>query len=110
MGHPDFRVRGRIFATLGYPDRAWGTVKLTPEQQDAFVDTEPTAFSPVKGAWGRGGATCVRLDAVDARSLRPALAMAWSNVAPQGLTTVSSRPGKKPSLGAAQSRRASRPE
>ena len=39
MGHPDFRVRGKIFATLGYPDLSWGMVKLTPEQQDAFVDT-----------------------------------------------------------------------
>ena len=39
MGHPDFRVRGKIFATLGSPDDGWGMVKLTPEQQDAFVQT-----------------------------------------------------------------------
>ena len=86
MGHPDFRVRGRIFASLGYPDPRWGMVKLTPEQQDAFADTESAAFTPVKGGWGRAGATSVRLDAVSARSLRPALATAWQNVAPRSLT------------------------
>ena len=105
MGHPDFRVRGRIFATLGYPDPSWGMVKLTPEQQDAFVDTEPAAFTPVKGAWGRGGATSLRLDAVRNRSLRLALAMAWRNVAPRSLTTVSSPSGEGRSHGARKGRR-----
>ena len=51
MGHPDFRVAGRIFATLGYPRSGWGMVKLTPEQQELFVRTEPATFAPVKGAW-----------------------------------------------------------
>lgn len=80
MGHPDFRVRGRIFATLGFPDAEWGMVKLTPEQQDAFVDSAPKVFRPVKGGWGRGGATNVRLGAASERTLRPALETAWSNV------------------------------
>src|SRR2546426_5700970 len=57
MGHPDFRVGGRIFATLGYPRSGWGMVKLTPEQQELFVRAQPLAFAPVKGAWGRAGAT-----------------------------------------------------
>lgn len=52
MGHPDFRVRGKIFATLSYPDESWGMVKLTPEQQQAFVSAQPVVFCPVKGAWG----------------------------------------------------------
>ncbi len=62
MRHPDFRVRGgKLFATLAYPDKTWGMVKLTPEQQEEFVGTEPEVFVPVKGGWGRGGATSVRL-------------------------------------------------
>ena len=63
MGHPDFRVRGKIFATLGYPDGGFGMLKLTPEQQEALISAEPLVFSPIKGAWGRGGATNVRLAA-----------------------------------------------
>jgi hypothetical protein len=85
MGHPDFRVRGKIFATLGYPDDGHGMVKLTPEQQEAFVSAEPAVFAPVKGGWGRGGATTVRLKAAKTRSLRVALAAAWRNVAPRQL-------------------------
>lgn len=85
MGHPDFRVGGRIFATLGYPDDSWAMVKLTPEQQEAFVSAEPSVFVPVKGGWGRGGATNVRLRAAKSASLRVALATAWRNVAPRAL-------------------------
>ena len=55
MGHPDFRVRNKIFATLGSPDGGWGTVKLTPEQQGVLVEAEPAAFKPAAGAWGRRG-------------------------------------------------------
>ena len=52
MRHPDFRVRGgKIFATLGYPDRTWAMVKLTPEQQEEFVSFAPDVFVPVKGGW-----------------------------------------------------------
>ena len=60
MAHPDFRVRNKIFATLG-PGEAWGMVKLTPEQQRKFVQAEPDVFVPVRGAWGRQGATTVVL-------------------------------------------------
>src|SRR5436309_5357541 len=60
MGHPDFRVRGKIFATLG-PDEDWGMVKLTPDLQATFIRTEPHVFHPASGAWGRRGATIVRL-------------------------------------------------
>ena len=50
MNHPDFRVRGKIFATLGYPDENWAVVKLTPEEQKSFVRADPDVFQPVKGA------------------------------------------------------------
>lgn len=85
MGHPDFRVRGKIFATLSYPDASWGMVKLSPEQQEAFVSAEPAVFAPVKGGWGRRGATNVRLRLAKTRSVRVALATAWRNVAPRQL-------------------------
>jgi hypothetical protein len=81
MGHPDFRMRGRIFATLCAPDPEWGMVKLTPEQQHAFIESAPAVFTPAKGGWGRQGATNVRLHTASERTLRPALETAWNNVA-----------------------------
>jgi hypothetical protein len=92
MGHPDFRVRGRIFATLGFPDAAWGMVKLTPEQQDLFVRDRPKTFSPVRGGWGRRGATAVRLKGADKVALRLALVAAWRNAAPKRLAEKMSEP------------------
>jgi hypothetical protein len=79
MHHPDFRVGGKIFATLGYPDESRGMVKLTPEQQFNFVGAYPAAFVPVKGAWGLKGATSVHLAKATAAVLRPAMQMAWEN-------------------------------
>jgi hypothetical protein len=79
--HADFRVGGRIFATLGYPDRDWGMVKLTPEQQSMVVEAEPEIFRPVPGGWGKGGSTNVRLAKADQATLRSALSMAWQNIA-----------------------------
>jgi hypothetical protein len=85
MGHPDFRVRGKIFATLFWPDGAWGVVILTPEEQDMLVRTKPAVFEPVAGGWGRRGSTKVRLQAIDESSLRIALTAAWRKVAPKSL-------------------------
>jgi hypothetical protein len=82
MAHPDFRVGKRVFATLSYPDVAWGMVKLTPAQQRSVVRAHPAVFTPVKGGWGRGGATNVKLRLATAAVLRPALEAAWQNVAP----------------------------
>jgi hypothetical protein len=86
MGHADFRVKGKIFATLPYEDR--GMVKLTPEQQRQYVEAEPDIFAPVQGGWGRRGATYVHLAAVTAAAsdvLLGALRAAWLNVAPKRL-------------------------
>ena len=79
-GHADFRAGGKVFATLGYPGKDWGMVKLAPEQQQMLVAAEPAMFVPVKGTWGLRGATSVRLAEVDARTMRSALTMAWQNV------------------------------
>ncbi len=85
MHHPDFRVRGKIFTTLGYPDKQWGMVKLTLKDQYTLTRAEPKAFVPAKGAWGRQGATCVLLKAVKKTTLRKALLAAWRATAPQSL-------------------------
>src|SRR5213595_2296481 len=55
MNHPDFRVAGKIFATLAYPNKDWGMVKLTPIQQEEFVQSHPTVFNPCNGALGPPG-------------------------------------------------------
>lgn len=78
-GHPDFRVGGRIFATLGYPDRNYGMVNLTPDQQRTWVHEHPGAFVAVKGKWGEQGSTTVRLGEVDEEALGEALTLAWQN-------------------------------
>jgi hypothetical protein len=83
MDHPDFRVRGKIFATLGYPAKGWGMVKLTPQQQHYFSKDDPGVFVPVKGAWGRRGATSVHLKTVNKKTLQRALSAAWRNTAPK---------------------------
>lgn len=87
MGHPDFRVGGRIFATLGYPNEHSGVVMLSPEEQEKFVRADPAAFTLVKGAWGRRGNTHVRLEVVDSTALRDAIAAAWRKRAPKRLFT-----------------------
>lgn len=95
-GHPDFRVGGRIFATLGYPDKKWGMVSLTLDQQREWVRAHPTAFAPVKGAWGEEGATNVRLAAVNEEALGEALTLAWRNAVDKGPTrSVNRKPGVK---------------
>jgi hypothetical protein len=81
MNHPDFRVGGKIFATLGYPEKGWGMVKLFPDQQASFIKAEPKTFVPAKGAWGRKGSTCVRLKYARKVSLRQAMRAAWQNAA-----------------------------
>ena len=80
MNHPDFRVAGKIFASLGIPDKNWGMVKLTPEQQHAFIEKAPEIFKPCSGAWGRQGATNVYLPAAKASIVRDALDAAAKNV------------------------------
>jgi hypothetical protein len=85
MNHPDFRVAGKIFATLGYPDKTRGMVKISAEEQHYFSKDYPDVFIPVKGAWGRGGATSVVLKAAKKDVLSKAIHAAWSNTAPRRL-------------------------
>lgn len=87
MDHPDFRVRGKIFATLG-PKEAWGMVMLTPEQQERFMTAEPHVFEPIPGGWGRRGCTKVVLARAKAASVKLALVAAWRNKAPKRLAAT----------------------
>jgi hypothetical protein len=80
MGHPDFRIKGKIFATLGYPTDLWGMVKLTSEQQNEFVQAAPEVFVPVKGKWGLQGSTSVCLEEANQEVLHRALLTAWTNI------------------------------
>jgi hypothetical protein len=99
MNHPDFRVAGKIFATLGYPNKERGMVKLAPAQQEEFTAAYPGAFTPVAGAWGRQGATSVLLGKVSKRALALAIVAAWRNQAPRDLALASLPRRPKPGGG-----------
>jgi len=77
MGSPDFRVGGRIFATLASQSKGYGNLMLTPEQQADFVRELPDVFLPVAGGWGRMGATHVRLANATEDVLTGGLRTAW---------------------------------
>jgi hypothetical protein len=83
MRHPDFRVGGRIFATLAYPDEDSAVVKLRLDEQERFVRDNPEVFRPVKGAWGRQGSTSIYLPAAKPDVVREAVTAAWRNTAPK---------------------------
>src|SRR5215472_1455034 len=77
FGAMDFRVGGRIFATLAAVKQGYGNLMLTPEQQATFIEDLPDVFLPVHGGWGRNGATHVRLAVVSEDVLEGALSTAW---------------------------------
>jgi hypothetical protein len=85
MRHPDFRVGGKIFATLGYRGKDSAVVKLTPDQQKEFVRADSKVFQPVNGAWGRRGYTMIYLAEAKIDIVRKALTAAWRNTAPKRL-------------------------
>ena len=77
MGAADFRVGGRIFATLAAQSKGYGNLALTPEQQAAFVEELPDIFVPIPGGWGRSGWTHLRLAAANEDVMAGALRTAW---------------------------------
>jgi hypothetical protein len=87
MDHPDFRVGGKIFATLDYPRAGWAMVKLPPGDQQLFLIADPKMFVPIKGAWGARGATNVNLKAATKARALEALRAAWRRTAPKSLAT-----------------------
>jgi hypothetical protein len=80
MNHPDFRVSGKIFATLS-ADESYGFLLLAPDQQKDFININPGAFTPAPGKWGASGCTKVQLNSVKKSQLQDAIAKAWFNKA-----------------------------
>ncbi len=77
MGAPDFRVQGKIFATLASQKQGYGNLKLTLEQQEDFVRELPGVFLPIPGGWGKMGMTHIRLAEASEDVLTGALRAAW---------------------------------
>jgi hypothetical protein len=96
MGAPDFRVGGRIFATLASEKQGYGNLMLTLEQQNTFVDELPEVFLPIAGGWGRMGMTHIRLAEASEDVLEGALRTAWKlrvekNAKPRKKTSVKAK-------------------
>ncbi len=73
MGAVDFRVGGRVFATLASVEEGYGNLMLTPEVQADFLAEERNIFVAIKGGWGRMGMTHIRLAAAGEEVLAGAL-------------------------------------
>jgi hypothetical protein len=80
MNHPDFRLNNQIFATLSAQEKGCGVLKLTLDQQSAFIADQPHIFSPVQGGWGRMGMTFLHLDQADESIMAGALKTAYHNL------------------------------
>lgn len=104
MGAVDFRVGGRIFATLASVEQGYGNLMLTPEQQAAFCEDQPEIFLPVHGGWGRMGITHIRLASATPEIMEDALRAAWRIRVAKNLKTRSpkNKPPKKPAKATAK--------
>jgi hypothetical protein len=80
MNHPDFRLNNQIFATLSGEKTGFGVLKLTLDQQAAFVADQPHIFSAVQGGWGRMGMTYIQLDHADESIMAGVLKTAYQNL------------------------------
>ena len=85
FSNADFRIAGKIFATLALEHQGYGVLLLTPDQQAGMIQDAPEIFSPVPGGWGEKGATRVTLAKVPADILEAALRVAWGRKAPKRL-------------------------
>jgi hypothetical protein len=95
MNHPDFRVGGKIFATLSYPDESFGMVKLFPDQQSEFVTADPKTFAAVPGGWGRQGCTHILLKTANKEKVKEAMRAAWERLAPKPVPTADKASAKR---------------
>jgi hypothetical protein len=108
MGQPDFRVGGRIFATLASAKQGYGNLKLTLEQQAAFVEELPEVFLPIAGGWGRMGMTHIRLAAASEDVLTGALRTAWKLRSESNTKSAKKSPAQRKRLPAAKTGRKKR--
>ena len=94
MGSADFRVEGRIFATLASREKGYGNLTLNVEQQADFVSEMPEVFLPIAGGWGRMGMTHIRLAEASEEVLAGALHAAWKLRVEKNGKTPKKRPRK----------------
>jgi hypothetical protein len=110
MNHPDFRLNNRIFATLSAQQKGCGVLKLTTEQQSAFITDQPHIFSPVQGGWGRMGMTFLHLNEADESIMAGALKTAYQNLhAKQSLKKSPKKSQTKPAQSARPAKTTRRP-
>ena len=95
MGSADFRVGGRIFATLAMEHLGFGNLMLSPELQQALIAESPAVFLPIKGVWGRKGCTHIRLADATAEQMLRGLHAAWNLRVEKNSSSKSSRPRRK---------------
>jgi hypothetical protein len=96
MNHPDFRLNNQIFATLSGEKKGYGVLKLTLDQQAAFIADQPHIFSPVQGGWGRLGMTYLYLNQADESIMAGALKTAYQNLqTKQSQKKSTKKPSKK---------------
>lgn len=105
MGQPDFRVGGRIFATLASARDGYGNLSLTPEQQAAFVEELPDVFLPIASGWGRMGMTHIRLSAASEDVLTGALHTAWKQRVEKNAKSKTKKTRARPNRSATTARR-----
>ena len=91
MGHADFRVGGKIFATLGYPSDRFAVVMLSPRDHDLITRDHPNSFAPAAGSWGASGSTTILLREASKRAVAAALEAAWRKRAPKRLAAAVDR-------------------
>jgi hypothetical protein len=99
MGAADFRVGGRIFATLASEKRGYGNLMLTPDQQAEFVRELPDVFLPIHGGWGKMGATHIRLAQASEDVLAGALRVAWTRRVEMNTKTSTTTKKRAPKRG-----------
>ena len=95
MAHPDFRVHGRIFATI-HPDGQQGALSLTPAQQQELIAAHPKMFVPAAGAWGRAGSTMVQFAAADPETVGEAMTLAWQETVRKAAKKPAKRAARTP--------------
>jgi hypothetical protein len=104
MGHPDFRVHGRVFASLSPEGKGFGGAMLSKEAQEGFLKSAPKTFEPFTGAWGRMGATKIHLADADAAAVAAALQLAHAHIAAKAAPKKTSKTSKASKAGVAASK------
>jgi hypothetical protein len=93
FGNADFRVKNKIFATLGAGEGR-AVLKLPVEEMHALIELDPNTFEGAKG-WAKSGWTKIALRNVSVAQLRELMDTAWREVAPKRLAAATPRASGK---------------